>query len=235
MHGRARAPRPGACGHIVPRRPPSESGCQYRSQQSPRHVQDRDMSAVAATTHRTARKKRKRSESKSSLSGCVATSRGSDTSPPSSSLFSTPANLPELFALLVMEREADQGKRQRDDSVDRTKPSVSRLRGDPPTTTTLVRTTKAKRDARLHQSHPAAASCLRTRKCSWLSLSKSSLEGGRTFDERMLKPKNVADSTVVVVRRKREEFAFGMEPDRMLSNSCCVPGPSCVRPSAKPS
>ncbi|KAH8037451.1 hypothetical protein HPB51_010006 [Rhipicephalus microplus] len=209
--------------------PPNPSPSLHRSLD----LEDRDTPAVAAATRREERKKT--SESKSSSSGYVATSQGSDTSPPASSLFSTQANLPELFALLAMQRKAGQGKRQCDDSEDRTKRSVSRRRGDPPTTTaTSGRTTKAKRVTRLHQSPWAAASCFRTRKCSWLSLSKPSLEGGRTFDERMLEPKDVADSTVVVVRRKREEFAFVMEPGRMLSDSCCVPGPPCVRPSAMP-
>ncbi|KAH7942634.1 hypothetical protein HPB51_028684 [Rhipicephalus microplus] len=126
-----------------------------------------------------------------------------------------------------MQREADQGKRQRDDSEVRTKRSVSRRRDDPPTTTTTSgRTTKAKRDTRLHHSHRAPASCFRTRKCSWLSLSKPSLDEGRTFGKRELDPKDVADSTVVVVRRRREKFAFGRKPGRKLSFNCCVPGPS---------
>ncbi|KAL1485986.1 hypothetical protein MTO96_047146 [Rhipicephalus appendiculatus] len=76
------------------------------------------MPTVPAPTRHRARRKRKKSESKSSSSGRSKSSRGSDTSPPAASSSSTRANLPELFALLGMQQEADQDERQRNDSED---------------------------------------------------------------------------------------------------------------------
>ncbi|KAH7985127.1 hypothetical protein HPB51_026872 [Rhipicephalus microplus] len=76
-------------------------------------------------------------KSRSSFSGHIPTNRGSDTCPPTSSLSSTRANLPELFALLATQRESDQGKQQRNDFEELTKASVHRRRGGPPTKNTL--------------------------------------------------------------------------------------------------
>ncbi|KAL1479741.1 hypothetical protein MTO96_051609 [Rhipicephalus appendiculatus] len=128
-------------------------------------------------------KRRKRKKLKSSFSGRAASRQGPHTSPPASSSSSTRANLPELFALLTMQQEADQDERQRDDSEDPTEPSVSRRRGGP-LTTSSGRKPRAECEARLRYRH-RVASGLRARKCSGESLPKSSLEGERGRLERV--------------------------------------------------
>ncbi|KAH7942636.1 hypothetical protein HPB51_028686 [Rhipicephalus microplus] len=157
-------------------------------------------------------------KSSSSFSGCIPTNRGSDTSLPASSRSSTRANLPELFALLATQRKADQGKRQRDDFEEPTKPSVHRRRGRPPTKTTSGRTPSDERNIWLRHQHQAVASGLRPRKCSGHQrLSKTSLEGGPSCLERLQKPKAVADFTAVVVWRMRQKFAILSKPGRRMA------------------
>ncbi|KAL3219387.1 hypothetical protein MRX96_030406 [Rhipicephalus microplus] len=56
----------------------------------------------------------------------------------------------------------------------------------------------------------------------------------RIFAEWELDLKVVADYTIIVVWRRRQEYAFGRKPSRRLSISYRVPGPPRVRPSAKP-
>ncbi|KAH8009396.1 hypothetical protein HPB51_016102 [Rhipicephalus microplus] len=151
-------------------------------------------------------------KSKSSFSGRAPTNPGSDTSPLASARSSTRANLRELFDLLAMQREADQGKRQREDIEERTKPSVCRCRGGPPVTATLGRTPSDKRHTRLRHQHQAAAPSLRTRKCSRQSLSETSLQGGRSCVEGLVKPTAATDSTAAVVWRTRQKLTVGSKP-----------------------
>ncbi|KAL1474386.1 hypothetical protein MTO96_020879, partial [Rhipicephalus appendiculatus] len=127
--------------------------------------------------------RRERKKLKSSFSGRAASRQGPHTSPLASSSSSTRANLPELFALLTMQQEADQDEHQLDDSEDPTEPSVSRRRGGP-LTTSSVRKPRTECEARLRYRH-RVASGLRARKRSGESLPKSSLEGERGRLERV--------------------------------------------------
>ncbi|KAH7942635.1 hypothetical protein HPB51_028685 [Rhipicephalus microplus] len=196
---------------VVPA-PPKPSSALYR-----RHdFRGCDTATVAAPTRRKTSRVRRKSDSKSSFSGRSTSSRGPDTSPSVSSPSSTEANIPEFSAILATHQEADESKRQRDDSEDRAKPSVSRRRGGPPKkmNSGRRRTTNAIHDfATVIGQH---LSGLRTRKCSGQSLSKSSLEGGRPCVERKLEQEPVTDSTAVFVPRRPAVFVFGRKPGRRL-------------------